>query len=55
MTRPIFNRVRRLQEKHDDPSSTIDGASSPAKSGGGVEWTPCLYSVEGETVYDFAW
>lgn len=56
--RPVFLRldwVICLQEKLGNPSGTIDGSPSCAESETEVEWVPCLHSVEGETVYDFAW
>lgn len=47
--------VRGLQEKRDAPSGGIHGGVSPSKPDAEVEWNPCLHSVEGETIYDFAW
>lgn len=47
--------MRGLQEKPDASSAGINGAASPANSDTETDWSPCLHSVEGETVYDFAW
>lgn len=44
-----------LQEKQGTPSAGVDGAACSANSENEADWSPCLYSVEGETVYDFAW
>ncbi|CAN0065207.1 unnamed protein product, partial [Ectocarpus fasciculatus] len=47
--------VLRVFEKRQAPSVTVDDAASSAHSHFTDDWSPCLYSVEGETVYDFAW
>ncbi|CAM9116798.1 unnamed protein product [Ectocarpus sp. 13 AM-2016] len=44
-----------LGEKRQATSDTVDDAASSAHSDFTDDWSPCLYSVEGETVYDFAW
>lgn len=50
-----FSSVRDVQEKRQAPSDTVDDTASSACSDFTNDWSPCLYSVEGETVYDFAW
>lgn len=47
--------VRLHKEKQGMPSGDVDGATCFANSDNEADWSPCLYSVEGETVYDFAW
>lgn len=47
--------VHGQQEKRDAPSGGINGAVSTAKANTERDWSPCLRSVEGETIYDFAW
>eukprot|EP00903_Cladosiphon_okamuranus_P011843 g11127.t1 len=42
-------------EKLGTPSGNIDGSACSASSDVEADWSPCLYSVEGETIYDFAW
>lgn len=44
-----------LQEEQGNPSGGGDDSVCSANSENEADWSPCLYSVEGETVYDFAW
>ncbi|CAM9672719.1 unnamed protein product [Scytosiphon promiscuus] len=42
-------------DKQERDSGSVDGTTNPANGDAAEEWSPCLYSVEGETIYDFAW
>lgn len=42
-------------QKREEPPDNTDGAGSSRSSESVGGWSPCLYSVEGETIYDFAW